>query len=240
MRKLLVELDGLLDTRIGVISRVDDEAAYRILRNDEYWWREHDDWETLSGQRIGNEEFKTAWAERDVTDLRASMMTNLVLPLSQITSEFHRNVEDGVVDDQIGLEINTAPYTLEIEEQDELASILREVLFSSLQVSFCFRPLDELTPAVLDELYSGMVIYNFSDWMVQHYTALPNHPIRDFNIVAPKLFVRDPSELSVAKKQEEIIGFQMLWLHLVEVNFIDVRFFSLVRPDFGDNKEDAA
>ncbi len=230
MRKVLIDLDSLLDTRLGVLAGLDEAAVRTVIGTPAYWQREHTDWHVLTGGRVTNETFQSAWKARGNDDLRRSVMTGIILVLSRVLTEYNRNMQEGIVEDDVCLEVNLHPYSLEYDELEELEGVLHELLYPELTVSFCSRPLEELTPKVLNETYAAVFLYDFPPWIKHHCFNLGKQRCPGLNVVVPKLFEKDPRELTKEQKQEEIFGFRLWLMEYIDFEFVDVEWFSMLRP----------
>ena len=228
-RKIMVEADALFDTRLGTLDRINPEAASHVVRSEDYWRRDHEDWPTLTGGRVTNEQFQEAYAKRDDQTLAASMATSLYLVLIKVLNDYQANVVDGMVDDDVQLVINQHPYKFELEEIEELTAILRMYLGTDLTVTFCDIPLAELTPKELTDRYAAAFIYNFNEWIKLHQVELMKQRSPDFNLVSPKLFETNPARLSPEGKQGQYTAFRLRWLEHMDFDAVDARFFSMVR-----------
>jgi len=228
-RRLYVDVDCLLDTRLGVLSGIDPQAAIAAVRNPRYWTRDYNDWELLTDGLVNKERYDAAWALRDMSTLVDSVVTGIPSVLQQLLVDHHKNMKDGSVVDDVGLEVNLAPYAFTDEERDGLEHILQEMFFSDLIITFCYRPLDELTPTLISEQYSGLVMYEFHDWIKTHHEALVSTPCKDVSFVVPRLFEVNPEELNQEGKQTELTLFRLAMLDHMDVEFISAEWFSMLQ-----------
>ncbi len=153
IRRILLDIDALLDTRLGLLSQMNPDAASRLVQSNAYWERDYTDWERLTRGGVSNEEFEAAWVKRDIEVARQSIMTGIIPVLMRIMAEYDQNMRDGVVKDDLALEVNLYPYEFTDEEIEELTEILKGVFYQDLTITVCSRPLNELTPSVLNEHY---------------------------------------------------------------------------------------
>lgn len=228
-RKIMIEADALFDTRLGTLDIINPAAASRVVQNEDYWRRDHEDWTMLTGGLVTTEQFKEAYAKRDDKTLASSMATSIYLVLVKVLNDYQANVVDGMVDDDIQLVINQHPYKFELDEIEELTAILRMYLGTDLTVTFCDIPLAELTPKELTDRYAAAFIYNFFDWIKIHQMALLTQRSPDFNMVSPKLFETNPARLTPEGKQGQYTAFRLRWLEHMDFDTVDARFFSMVR-----------
>jgi hypothetical protein len=230
MRKIYIDLDGLLDTRLGTLSLLNTEAAVQVIQTDAYWDREFDDWNQLTNGFVDNTAFEKAWGERDHRVLRESVVTSIMVVLNRVITEYHRNVKDGVVDDDVAIEINVAPYEFTDEEMEELTDIIRSATYSELPVMFLSRAVEDLTPSFIRERYAAMVFFEFHRWIRLHHKELATTPCRDITFIVPRLFEQNPHRLSDEQKRDELIAFRLGLLDYLELEFIDASWFSMFRP----------
>lgn len=238
MIQYLIDLDTLLDTRLGVLSRLDKDAAVAVATNPNYWLREHNDWAQLTEGRVTNEAFEAAYLARTKADLQASVMSGIFLVLMRLFVDHNRMRTEGQDGQDVALEVNIHPYELEDEELEELTQILRSLFYPDLPLSFCSRPLEELTPQVLRERYNAVVLYDFHRWIKLHGVALSEHRCPAVSLIAPRLYETNPARLTQERKQEEVTAFRLLMLDMINIDFIDVEFFSMFRPNQKDLTDD--
>lgn len=234
IRRMLLSVDVLLDTRLGVIANLSQEAAKVLVSNDNYWERDYDDWEKLTGGLITNEAFKEAYANRggvnSAQTLNASFETGLSPFLYQMLAEADINMMDGMTSeaDEVGLAINVYPYVMTVEERATLVDIIQTKYGTNLNVKLVDYTMEELTVECLADEFGGMVIYEFAEWFKHHHVAIVGSLLPDFNVIHPKLFDRDPTELTIEEKRSDFFRFRLATQHNMDINFIDARYFSLI------------
>lgn len=231
MKRILLDLDTLLDTRLGCLSLIYPEAATYVVKHTDYWDREHTDWSKLTDGRVTNAQFEERWAKRDIDVLQNSVLTSINVVLLRILSEMNINATTGVTVHEVGLEVNLAPYTLSFEEQEELEQILRETYGQELVITFCSIPVAELTPTYIRKRYAAVLLYGFHEWIKIHDAELMKGRSPDIYFIGPKLFEKDPSRLSIEQKQEEYRRFRFFKLEYMDFEFVDAKFFSMYRPE---------
>lgn len=240
VKRLYIDLDTLFDTRLGVLAHLDEKAAERLVEQDAYWDREHTDWWRLTDEAITNEQFEEAWVSRGKPQLQASYVSAIIPVLVQMLVDYQKAQEEGVVSEEMGLEINVHPYDFTAEEMDELTAILRTYITHAEQtITFIDVSLEEMTPEFIKQRYSGMVFFEFHRWIKLHAERIVHTKARDLPIVVPKLFEVDPRELPVEKKKEELICFKLWLLDHLHLEFIDARWFSMLRPQLDNNPEES-
>lgn len=236
IRRILIPLDVLLDTRLGTLQRINPEAAKVVINNPLYWERDYDNWTMLTNGLVTNEEFAKAYAERggdnSAATLNGSVESNLAPFLYQMLIEADINQMDGMTRhmDEVGIAVNTAPYNLPLEARTDLVAIIQEKYGKELNVKLVDYPISELTIGCLAEEFSAMIIYEFAEWFRYHHVEIVGSLMSDFNVIHPKLFDRDPSELTMDERKTEFFRFRLMTQHNLDINFIDARYFSIINP----------
>lgn len=233
IRRILISLDALLDTRLGVVSLLNQDAASHLVRTPDYWYRVYDDWYKLTGGLITNEQFREAWASRGGVNtqqtLTASFETGLAPFVYQLLVAADVNMLSGMTkeEDEIGLAINIAPYTFSLQEKQTLIEIMQAKYGRELSVTIVDHPIADLTVEVLSD-YGAMILYDFAEWFKIHHVAIVSVLMSDIAVIHPKLFDRDPSELTVEEMKHDFLRFRLATQHNLDINYIDTSYFSLV------------
>ncbi|QBJ02729.1 hypothetical protein MZD04_gp203 [Pseudomonas phage Psa21] len=234
IRRMLLSLDVLLDTRLGVIANLNSAAAKELVRTPLYWERDYDDWHKLTGGLITNEEFAEAYAKRggenSAATLNASVETGMSPFIYQFLAEADINMIDGMTPhtDEIGLAINIAPYVMTPKERADLVDIIQLKYGRELDVKLVDYQMEELTVERLSDEFGGMIIYEFATWFKYHHVAIVGSLMSDFNVIHPKIFDVDPSELSLEEKKHNFYVFRLATQHNMDINYIDASYFSLI------------
>lgn len=234
MKRMLIPLDVLLDTRLGIVSNLSKEAASAIVASKSYWEREHDDWFKITNGLITTEAFNQAYSERGgdntADTLNASVMSGMLPVIHQVLGDetlAHLNNRTGELE-QLQLNIDYHPYTLSIEYRDELLTIMHTLFGESTEIELVNLGLKATTPEVLRDGYACFITYSFHEWMQTHYLSLSEQRMPDFTLIAPKLFEKDVSMLAVEVKKRELMKFKLEKLLYMNFEFIDSTYFSML------------
>lgn len=234
IRRILLSMDVLLDTRLGVINTINPEAAKALVKNPDYWERDHDDWYTLTGGLITNEQFAEAYALRGGANTRktleSSFESGMAPFLYQMLAHADINAMDGMTgaNEEIGIALNIAPYVLSVEERAAMVSIVQAKYGDDLNVKIVDYHLHELTVDTLAAEFGAMIIYEFAEWFKYHHKQITESLFPEFNVIHPKLFEVDPRELTIEERRHDLVRFRLVTQHNMDINFIDTRYFSLV------------
>lgn len=233
-----IDMDSLLDTRVGVLNQL-DAGVFKVLVDDgRYWTRTFDDWTMLTGGRVTTEQFQAQWEKRDTETLTHSMLTEIFGPLRNILALYTQNLIEGHVDKPLALTVNIHPYTLTDDEQEGIVSAIQYHCGHDLNVFFISTSVDDLTPKVLMEHYDAAVMYHFHDWLVIHGFAVAAAPTRDFTIMAPRLFTKDPVDLTISQKKDIFTMSELQLRYYFNMMFIASRCFSILHPHAIRDRED--
>lgn len=222
---LLIDLDALVDTRLGTLSKISSDITAEIMTNG-YWDRMRDDFDVLSQNKIDINEYKRLYAERDVETLVNSIMTAALTLIGPMTQELQKRATRGVDVGEIEVLINFAPYKLERELIDEYVEVIRNYLAITCKVSATFLPVAELNPLKLDQVADIWITYAYDEWMTLHNEALLTNRIPMMTILAPAL-MHNPDKLTKEELTDIRTGeeFNPFKLHQdIMAEFIGIEF----------------
>ena len=224
--RVLVELDALLDTRLATLSRMDQQAAVACLKDPRYFGRQIDDFTEVCG--VGRAAFLDAYRQRDVQTLEASTMTEIPLILAELTMKLEADIVDTPFASEIVVEVNCHPYVLDAEEKEAVALGVAGRCGQKTRVVCVDLPPSELTPSFIKDRYSGIILYNFRDWMEVQMENFKTHRMPRVSVLAPALHhdkVAAPDEFSRTGVSPEISIFQ-----LTEIGMVEMFALSLLPP----------
>ena len=186
-QRILVQLDALLDTRLATVSRIDQDAAVKLLESEAYYIRFNDDFEALTG--ITREQFRDAYAKRDVDTLALpAIMTVAPLMLHELITKLEINDAESPYVEGVEVEVNFWPYQLDDEEIDGLSKAI--MVFSGMETlvrMVSIHPM-ELTPDFIKDRYTGLILYDFKEWFEYQKSKYATVKTPDLTVLAPALF----------------------------------------------------
>ena len=249
LKRILTPLDAHLDTRLATIARLDQSVAEALLSSNDYWTREMDNWTALTGGKITTEAFNEAYAERggkntDLT-LQHSVRTNITPFLLRLFTDDQVNKMNQMTDpdDEVSLVINYWPYELTSDGIEAYRSIMHYFYGDETEIEMVSIPMDELTPAVLNENFACCVMYEFHEWVKMHSVELGKARMNCFNFIGPIIFEADVSKMTPQAKQYVLDAFRFEKLIHMDFEWIDSSYFSVInvhggeRPEFPTNRE---
>lgn len=232
MKKFYITLDSLLDTRLGVIRAHSKEAAENIIECKDYLLREFNNWELFTNGIVDDELFEKLYSERggDNTQrtLSNSIITNIIPVIYRlIAEELNTIINNSSMDDKdVIITVDTSPYSLNDVEKEELLIILNELFSDKQAIELTEVGITELTPRYIYNNFALVIMYDFHEWIKLHFEELVKIRGASVNYIAPKLFERDVSTLTIEEKKRELLKFKMVNFMYMNFNTIDTRYFS--------------
>lgn len=231
---LLIDLDALVDTRLGTLNKISSDITAEIMGNG-YWDRMRDDFDVLSRNKIDIDEYKRLYAERDVETLASSIMTAALTLIGPMTQELQKRAARAVDVGEIEVMINFSPYKLDRELIEEYVNVIRNYLAITCKVSGVHFSLAELTPTKLDQIADIWITYAYDDWLTLHNQALLTDRIPMMTILAPALMYNaeklSKEELTDIRTGEEFNPFKLhqdIMAEFIGIEFHPSFVFSMV------------
>lgn len=216
--RVLVELDALLDTRLGTLSRINEEAAAAALQDERYFGRLIDDFIEICG--VDRATFLDAYRQRDVATLEASTITEMPFILAELTMKLEADIIDTPFASEVIVDLNCYPYQLDDEEREIIAQAVGSRLGEMTKVQCIYRSHAELSPQYIKPRYSGVILYNLRDWMEANLENFKKVTMPRVTVLAPALHhdkIPNPDEFSRDGLNKELNIFQLTELATVEL-----------------------
>jgi hypothetical protein len=184
-KKVYLEMDCLLDTRLGTAIHMSNELGYAVSKNPMYYLRENDDLQRLHPKLKG-------WKDHQKKNLdavlRCSAVTRLPSFLAEMIHSFLEKNKGTPHDiDEVSLVVNVYPYVMDDEEKQELSIVLNEVFRSSIEIEIVRFNHTELTPEIIAAEYSALIMYDPTPWINYHEKALQTRCLVAIRLSCPKL-----------------------------------------------------
>lgn len=235
---ILIELDALLDTRLGALSRLGIEWPARLMADTPYWERETDDFGEQLGGAISTQAYQEVYNARgkDLEVLKASgltMMPQLLGPMSRTLQA--RKIKGLDVVGRIRFLLNVYPYPLEAEECEAFCEALRPYIALSAEIETVSLPLKDITPEYLASHCDLFILYHFDEWDKLQRENLMRTPIPEVTLMVPQLYPRKPTEQDITSETgHRYDPFKLICLVYLEHLALEVQpvfLYSLIRPD---------
>ena len=181
---IYLDLDAILDTRLGTLAMMGEEHPIKALNSGKYHKRLCDEFEGISAQA-----FREAYANRDLDTLKHSVLTNVTFFLRRLIKDslmsavVHQRIE------KMCFTVNVYPYDFTDPELVEmLIGCIRFHTYSTSNVRIVSIPDEELTPEIVAKQYQIMIRYNWVNWVDKHKEYFEQRGIPGVSVVVPEIF----------------------------------------------------
>lgn len=185
--KVLLELDALIDTRLGTLNIIDAEAV-QTMNPAAYFLRTND---TFDFMNIDAELFNIAYAGRDELTLRNSMITGILPIVQNAIHQFNSYLNPNVKGPH-ALDLNIWPYKLDAEGAQVVADLLEFKLGGVVKVSIVNFAPNQLTLGYLRNNYHTVVMYDWVRWACAIEESFRNEQAPGVTLIAPDLLQGKP------------------------------------------------
>ena len=232
--RILISIDCILDTRLGVIMDIDPRQVDKVLVNKEFNYHER-----LSDEfpGIDKNEFETKYLARDVTILAQSKATNLFNFLIETDKVLQVELKTKPDIDDLQYVINVYPYLLTPKEIEDIVFCFRfNMKNQHLKVSVIWMPLEKLTVDYCNTDITAMFMYDYDEWMNIHVDSLSKMSLHDVTLFAPMIYKdKKPTEEEIAEFKEAGTADPFMILstavrELIELFFLPINEFSVYKP----------
>lgn len=186
-QRALIDIDMILDTRLGVLTRLNSEIAKDLVRSEWYRIRATDTFEDITNGGIKDSEFKEMYEAKEVETLFSSVFTNFLFYLRDDVNEFYPKMYVYGKEIELVFEINVYPYKLLDSEKEIIKRAVARYVSFPAEVKVVDLAYHLLTPNHLNTNYDMMTLYNYEDWLKYHHESLYNNPIQDFTLFHPRI-----------------------------------------------------
>lgn len=231
--RLLLDIDGLYDTRFSTLLRLNGEAALQAIRNG-YQIRELDDFETLTNGMVTNEDFQKAYAKRDLDTLKKSIITGIPIVLINHIQTLMERIERGVNVTRVSITINTWPYILPGPVIEAIVEALGVLIDPIVSINSRRINTNKLGPTEFKSMFNGWVTYDFDSWFRLHAEELLYRRANELTVILPRLHISAPEEYdlqddeALSKLDKPSLHAMVLeeFIHLEHLPVVDFCFFT--------------
>lgn len=223
-----IELDALLDTRIGILHQHHPELAVSVLRSGKYPKRLIDRFGSISAK-----EFDALYATRDIETLKHSILTNVPFFLQRLIKDCVVHASLTKVDQHLHYVVNTYPYNFDNDElKDTLISCLSFHMLDAVEISVVHLSPQELTPTYIKSNFDIMLMYRFQDWLYMHREEFKLVRCPGVTVVAPAIFwheMPDPETIQECRNigRDPIQIAEEQTAEFIRLKFMDVSLFCI-------------
>lgn len=248
-QRIVVELDALLDTRLGTIAKLYPAIATEIVGNPElfrkYQNRRSDDFSRIH-PGIDTARYQAAYMLRDVDTLKRSTITEMIPFLSVMIREIERAEITGDAEVTGGeIILNTWPYKLTPDETYafQVAVMTRAGLHTP--VSAIHLPPHELTTTkIANERWVGLILYSLDTWLNETFKTYPRNQkptcVPAASLITPALLINEEGVDDPVKRQmpngeplDPFIATRWNFAELIGIDFTPPSAFSVLDMQHG-------
>lgn len=232
---LLVELDALQDTALGVIAAHNQALGFIAVRDEEMWHNR-----VVEGipKYLPPDVFDTLYSNRAHNALDVlgnSPLTGIPLMVGKFVNAHATNADARFYDSKLSIHVNIWPYDMTPSVKD----ILKRTVFTWFSIGpivdlqiVRLSP-EELTPQYLNGNYTQMYVRDIRPWFTAQAEMLSKYSIPLFTIVAPRIIRNtNKSEFDAIpsnKKDVDLFAETVKWhTGIIGLDFIDNKFFSYI------------
>ena len=186
---LLIDLDSLFDTRLGICIKHFYDTLVEIFPTDKY----HHRLDNSFNGTIDQEAFDEAYGKRDKTVLVDSTLSGMVSIIKDFVLSISTKDSSGPFVYYPKVIINTYPYILEDEEKQNIKQGLSGHLRDLVPIELVHMSPEELTVSFIKENITVLILYHYNKWL-DTQTTLGNFDktaIPDVTLFGPRIFFKE-------------------------------------------------
>lgn len=227
---IYVQLDALLDTRIGTLSRINPAVVEDLITNG-YCSRSVDHFDG-----VDMEAYRALYAQRNEETLIHALPTEMinvlremvdVLSEQSITSPYHKGVK---------VVVNVHPYSLSAENKVTIQETVTQWIQALAPVEIVTLSDEDLTPEHIYATYTTMIMYDWCNWLKVQAQAFNDRPCNGVVLYVPQIhfFANGETYREDIKKMTEEIANPMDALKLITAQMFtleltDTSVFSILQ-----------
>lgn len=232
----LLELDSLLDTRLGLLSMILEDGVIDVMNNG-FHSRRRD-----SFPPIPDKGFSRLYSMRDEEVLEESIVTGMGLFIPNFVEWAVKAKATEIEPSTPRILINTYPYSLSEEELERITIVVASLASGLAEVTTCRYSPQDLVPSLLRRLQvSVFCMYMWNDWFMMLQSEKPStgkimdhQSCPDVIMLAPRLIL---DSTTTDKAIKEIIretgihpfeAMEKLSAPWINLQFVDVKLFSSI------------
>lgn len=184
--KVLVDLDTILDTRLGTLGTIDLSVAQDIAISRAYVTRESDVMSEVDA-RVDDQVYRDRYLKRNETTLAKSVMTDIPYQLGLGMEELVKSSDIGLIKGTIEIHLNVYPFKLSSDVRRLIASGLKQYIPDPVRVIAVDLDPYSLTPGLIKSKYDEWYAYDIDQWVSIHQDKILTRMLKSVIITLPRL-----------------------------------------------------
>ena len=233
LETIYVDLDALMDTRLGTIHQYDSSLAAKVVSSGTYHNRDIDEFVFADGTGLDKDTFKELYSKRDKSVLTCSTITNVMHLLKSLVNTFREQAIVRPYHDGCRIYINLYPYVLSDDEISIMRSAIDVWLKQFVPIDFINLNPVMLSPSYCKQTFAIMIKYEYEEWLNVNASAFENCRLPEVSLYAPAIyFNKKPTEEelaeSIKKAKHPMIAIESLVSPLICLRLFDAELFSII------------
>lgn len=186
-KSIYVDLDCLLDTRLGTLITIDKSIAFDISKTKDYYLRQTD---TFTHKEKGTLD-KTLFKKIQDTFTSTVYKNSTATRLDVFIADFIKSILDHQIEEQVSdvkLVINCNYSGLSNEEASRIAIAVQKRLADFAECKSVFISYDLMSPKFMKDNFVAAIIYNPHDWLSSQSENLKKDKLSEFSLYTPRLY----------------------------------------------------
>lgn len=235
VRRIYIQLDALLDTRLGALWELDPELCDRVIANG-YHGRVIDNYSMLVPE-INH----AAWLERYTNRTAETLVNSRLTSVNAVLDGMLRSMEAELITspnvDGLEVVVNTHPYELSDAETEALKDCVQTFTGTLVGIRTISQPNVSLTFAQIKQSFDIVFMYDFHEWISKvNPDDMTANKVPGVKLIVPALYEKEiPAERDLRLYNGNQDGpFAELELSLQEfisLHYWDAGMFSVLIPE---------
>lgn len=214
---IFIELDALLDTRLGVLTSMGEDVLKTVLETD-YLHRFIDRF-----KGIDNIEFERLYKARNKNVLRYTIVTPMSKFLREFAEKTIAQIKSTPFHYKPKIILNVYPYELSPEEEVIMIATVRAITKELADIELVKMSYEEITPSYVKRNVAIMILYDYATWLETQSTNENFKKITcpEVGLLAPRIYFKmpehPPNEDDDPFKAMETLASPLIKLHLMPI-----------------------
>ena len=222
---MLVELDCLLDTRISILSELDDVKFKEVLSM--YHSRDID-----SFPYYGFNRFKEVYDKRSREVLKEALVTPILTLIEEFVNKTLLNLINTPFHQRPKVIINIFPYELKEEEINNIITLIVNRTKGNCTVEVINKSIKELTVGYIKDNIAIMVMYKYYEWLEYHCTikAFDTITCPEVTMFGPSIYFKEKQPNNNIK-EDPVKSMEEIAKPLIGLKLFPIKLFSFILPN---------
>lgn len=204
-----VDLDCLLDLRLGVLLLISDDYGYQVSTQERYYTRVSDHFSAPGYGALNRVLYDQILTARRGDALRCAVATKIGAFMRRMLAAQKIAQADSPIKLITELHINVHGYGLTDAEQEAIrATYADDPIYGGIPVQVIDTPYEALTCDIVLERYSALIMYNPAPWIEVNKDDFLKNKLVHVTLYSPRInHVRALSQTEIQKAQQHHIDY---------------------------------